>query len=138
MNNIEYINALKSALAIKEDDRKAIEQCYLMALDNPDNVQLNTFIRLWEFRLLFAFPLARLLLNVILIRVLEDNMDDWDISKNSYTTMTIESVFKNMAHDISPDIACDIIIDKHLDCNPYAKSELKRSRDSGTGECPTC
>ena len=126
MNNIEYINALKSALAIKEDDRKAIEQYQKMALDNSNNVKFKTIVGLLGFHYLFFKPLFQVI-TVIIKRINEDNVDDWDISKNSYTLMTIESVFKNMTQDISPEMACDTIIDKHLDCNPYAKSELKRS-----------
>ena len=126
MNNIEYINAIKNALAIKEDERKEIEQYQKMALDNPDNVKLKTYIGLNVFWLSFIHPLCRVLY-IILVRYLEENYNEWDISKNSHPLMTIESLFENMTHDISLDIACDIIIDKKLDCNTYAKSELKRS-----------
>ena len=49
MNNIKYINAIKNALAIKEDERKEIEQYQKMALDNPDNVKLKTYIGLNVF-----------------------------------------------------------------------------------------
>ena len=125
MNNIEYINAIKNALAIKEDERKEIEQYQKMALDNPDNVKLNTYIGLYVFRLSFFLPLGRVL-DIIIVRILEEDYNEWDNLKNSHPLMTIESVFENMTHDISLDIAYDII-DKKLDCNTYAKSELKRS-----------
>ena len=113
-------------MAIKEDERKEIEQYQKMALDNPDNVKLKTYIGLNVFWLSFIHPLCRVLY-IILVRYLEENYNEWDISKNSFPLMTIESVFENMTHNISLDIACDIIIDKKLDCNTYAKSELKRS-----------
>ena len=125
MNNIEYINAIKNALAIKEDERKEIEQYQKMALDNPDNVKLNTYIGLYVFRWSFFLPLGRVL-DIIIVRILEEDYNEWDNLKNSHPLMTIESVFENMTHDISLDIAYDII-DKNLDCNTYAKSELKRS-----------
>lgn len=125
MNNIEYINAIKNALAIKEDERKEIEQYQKMALDNPDNVKLKTYIGLYVFRWSFFLPLGRVL-DIIIVRILEDDYNEWDNLKNSHPLMTIESVFENMTHDISLDIVYDII-DKKLDCNTYAKSELKRS-----------
>ena len=125
MNNIEYINAIKNALAIKEDERKEIEQYQKMALDNPDNVKLKTYIGLYVFRWSFFLPLGRVL-DIIIVRILEEAYNEWDNLKNSHPLMTIESVFENMTHDISLDIAYDII-DKKLDCNTYAKSELKRS-----------
>lgn len=125
MNNIEYINAIKNALAIKEDERKEIEQYQKMALDNPDNVKLKTYIGLYVFRWSFFLPLGRVL-DIIIVRILEEDYNEWDNLKNSHPLMTIESVFENMTHDISLDIAYDII-DKKLDCNTYAKSELKRS-----------
>ena len=125
MNNIEYINAIKNALAIKEDERKEIEQYQKMALDNTDNVKLKTYIGLYVFRLSFFLPLGRVL-DIIIVRILEEDYNEWDNLKNSHPLMTIESVFENMTHDISLDIAYDII-DKKLDCNTYAKSELKRS-----------
>ena len=125
MNNIEYINAIKNALAIKEDERKEIEQYQKMALDNPDNVKLKTYIGLYVFRWSFFLPLGRVL-DIIIVRILEEDYNEWDNLKNSHHLMTIESVFENMTHDISLDIAYDII-DKKLDCNTYAKSELKRS-----------
>ena len=126
MNNIVYINAIKNALAINEDERKVIEQYQKMALDNPDNVNFKIVIGSYEFMKSFFLPLLRVFIN-ILVRILEENYNEWDISKNSFPLMTIESVFENMTHNISLDIACDIIIDKKLDCNTYAKSELKRS-----------
>ena len=125
MNNIVYINAIKNALAIKEDERKEIEQYQKMALDNPDNVKLKTYIGLYVFRWSFFLPLGRVL-DIIIVRILEEDYNEWDNLKNSHPLMTIESVFENMTHDISLDIAYDII-DKKLDCNTYAKSELKRS-----------
>lgn len=60
MNNIRYINALKNALAIKEDERKDIERCRKSASDYPDNVKFQTFIALYVFRLSFFFPLSLL------------------------------------------------------------------------------
>lgn len=126
MNNIVYINAIKNALAINEDERKVIELYQKMALDNPDNVNFKIVIGSYEFMKSFFLPLLRVFINIF-VRILEENYNEWDISKNSFPLMTIESVFENMTHNISLDIACDIIIDKKLDCNTYAKSELKRS-----------
>ena len=103
MNNIVYINAIKNALAIKEDERKEIEQYQKMALDNPDNVKLKTYIGLYVFRWSFFLPLGRVL-DIIIVRILEEDYNEWDNLKNSHPLMTIESVFENMTHDISLDI----------------------------------
>ena len=40
MNNIEYINAIKNALAIKEDERKEIEHLLSDIADNYEDARL--------------------------------------------------------------------------------------------------
>jgi hypothetical protein len=126
MNRVDYINALKSALEINKEEREYIEQCHKWALECQDDAQLNAFISLVNFLLAFYNPMNRVL-NLITNRLREEYLYDWDISKCSFTLMTIEKVYENMTQDISFDTSCDIIIDKHLVCCPYAKSELKRS-----------
>lgn len=130
MNNIEYITAINKSLAINEHKRKNIIRCQKEALDNPDNVEIQIFMGLCVSFLSFLLPLNKAIA-IISVHFLEENYDERDISKNSYPLMTIENVFENMAHDISLDFAYDIIIDKKLDCNTYAKSELKRSIKEG-------
>lgn len=126
MNRVDYINALKNALEIRKEEREEIEQYHKMVLGYFDNAQLNTFISLVEFISAFYNPVNRVL-NLITNRLLEEHLYDWDISKCSFTLMTIENVYENMTQDISLDTSCDIIIDKHLVCCSYAKSELIRS-----------
>lgn len=126
MNRVDYINALKSALEVRKDELKEIEEYHLWVLECPDSIQLKIFSSLMELFWAFCGPMFRVL-GVIETRIREEHMSDWDYSKCSYTLMTIENVFENMTHDISLDTACNIVIDKKLVCSPYAKSELKRS-----------
>ena len=67
MNNIEYINAIKNALAINEDERKVIEQYQKMALDNPDNVNFKIVIGSYEFMKSFFLPLLRVFINIFVL-----------------------------------------------------------------------
>lgn len=126
MNRVDYINALKSALEINKEEREDIEQYHKMVLENPDNAQLNTFIGLIHFFLVFLSPMYRVLC-LIENRIREEHLDENDISKCSYPLMMMEDVFVNMTQDISLYTVCNVIIDKRLVCCPYAKSELKRS-----------
>lgn len=128
MNYIDYIKDIKTALEIEEVDRNnldLLEQCCTKASEDSDNAQLNTFINEWRFLCAFIKPLNKAC-DIIDKRINKERRVDFDSYKGSYSLMTIEEVFDNMAHDISFD-AARYIVNNRLNCGSFAKSELLRS-----------
>lgn len=95
MNRVDYINALKSALEVRKDELKEIEEYHLWVLECPDSIQLKIFSGLMDLFWAFCGPMFRVL-GVIDNRIREENMSEWDFSMCSYALMTIENVFQNI------------------------------------------
>lgn len=128
MNYRDYIKDIKTALEIEEVDRNnldQLEQCRTKDSEDSDNAQLNTFINECRFFCAFIKPLYKAC-DIIDKRINKERRVDFDSFNGSYSLMTVEEVFDNMAHDISFDTA-RYIVNNRLNCGSFAKSELLRS-----------